>query len=344
MWPDHGDYRAPVWLPGGHAQTIYPVFVAVAATPLYRERWATPDGDFIDLDWSPPSAGGHSATPRVVLFHGLEGSSQSHYARALAVAARTAGWQLVVPHFRGCSGTPNRLPRAYRSGDSAEIDWIVRRLKATQPAAPLFAAGISLGGNALAKWLGEQGAAAESLIEAAAVICAPLDLAISGHALARGPNRLYTHHFLRTMKRRVRHKLAQWPELVSRAALDRARTLHDFDDLYTAPVHGFRNADDYWRRASCRPLLAGIRVPTWLLNPANDPFVPSAAWPTHRELAPSIEFETPAQGGHVGFPTGLPPGRIDWLPARMLQFFSRYVSPHIASLHVAPLRCNTRMR
>ncbi len=313
------DFRPPWWLPGGHAQTIWPLARRGELPPYRRERVETPDGDFIDLDWlaGPPGA------PLLVLFHGLEGSSASHYARSLMRAVQAAGWRGVVPHFRGCSGEPNRLARAYHSGDSAEIDWILRRLAVAAGPAPLFAVGVSLGGNALLKWLGEREHAAAALLAGAAAVCPPLDLAVSGHALARGFNRLYTRHFLATLRRKALAKLAEHPDLFDAARLRVAATLYDFDDLYTGPVHGFAGADDYWRRASSRPWLRAVRVPTLLVAAANDPFVPAAALPLPSELSPQVRFECPTGGGHVGFLAGSCPGHIDWLPARLLHHFVR---------------------
>ena len=175
--PISSPYTAPVWLRGGHAQTIYPLLIKSPSPPYRRQRWDTPDGDFIDLDWvdAPEES---SSAPLLVLFHGLEGSSASHYARALMNGVRSNGWTGVVVHFRGCSGELNRLPRAYHSGDSDEVDWVLRRLRANHPAQPLFVAGFSLGGNALLKWLGEREASAMTVVDAAAGVCAPLDLTI----------------------------------------------------------------------------------------------------------------------------------------------------------------------
>lgn len=318
--PATSAYRAPWWLPGPHLQTIWPL-VRKGAPPRYRrERWDTPDGDFIDLDWhtSPTAAG----APLVVLFHGLEGSSRSHYACALMRALAAQGWEGVVPHFRGCSGEPNRLARAYHSGDSDELDWILQRLRRQAGARPLFAVGISLGGNALLKWLGERGNAALPVIDAAAAVCPPLDLTLSGHALAEGFNQLYTRHFLATLKHKALAKAAQHPGVCDPQRVRAARSLFDFDDAYTAPVHGFDGAADYWRRASSKPWLRGIRLPTLLLCAANDPFVPAAALPTTADLAPAVQFECPPHGGHVGFLATPWPGGIDWLPQRVLNHFA----------------------
>lgn len=319
-------YRAPWWLPGGHAQTVFPLARKRVLPAYRRERWDTPDGDFIELDWVEPTGartGGdpRSAPPLLVLFHGLEGSSRSHYARSLMQAAAARGWRGVVPHFRGCGGTPNRLARAYHSGDSAEIDWILRRLRALSGTAPVFAAGVSLGGNALLKWLGERAGDAVGVADAAAAICAPLDLTISGAALGEGFNRIYTRHFLATLRTKALAKCAAHPGQFDAGRISAARTLAEFDDAYTAPAHGFDGVGDYWRRASARPWLGGIRVPALVLNARNDPFVPAAALPDPQSLPPAVHFECPQAGGHVGFLGGPWPGSQDWLCTRLLAHF-----------------------
>jgi predicted alpha/beta-fold hydrolase len=315
-------YRAPPWLPGGNLQTLYPALIAPRPALSYRrERWDTPDGDFIDLDWTEPreqSSGiEQQRKPLLVLFHGLEGSSGSHYARALMHAARMRDWLGVVAHFRGCSGEINRLPRAYHSGDSAEIGWVLNRLRAAH-AGPLYAVGVSLGGNALLKWLGEQGAAAGTVVSRAAAISAPLDLHTAADALEQGFNMNYTRNFLATMKRKSLAKLARHPGLFDPAALRAARTLREFDDLVTARLHGYRDVDDYYTRASSKPLLGAIGVQTLLLNARNDPFLPRAALPAAAELSASVTAAFPATGGHVGFPGAR--GGLDWLPRAVIQF------------------------
>ncbi|KFB68474.1 hydrolase [Candidatus Accumulibacter vicinus] len=318
-------YRAPGWLPGGHAQTLYPLLIRPDPLPYHRQRWETPDGDFIDLDWNLAPSSFPEGRPLLVLFHGLEGSSGSHYASTLMHAVTVIGWAGVVVNFRGCSGESNRLPRAYHSGDSDEIDWILRRLQAFFPDYPRYAVGVSLGGNALLKWLGERGTAATDTLQAAAAISAPFDLAACGHALARGFNRLYTRHFLRTLKRHAADKLGRYPDLFDERRMRAARNLHEFDEIVTAPLHGFAGADDYWRRASSKPWLPGIRLPTLLLNAQNDPFLPAPALPTVDQVAASVQLEFPRQGGHVGFVTGRLPGRLDWLPQRILDYFQHEV-------------------
>ena len=301
-------YRAPWWLPGGHLQTVAAALAPAPRIAWRRERWDTPDGDFIDLDWAARADGGEG--PLLALFHGLEGSSASPYARTIAARALEAGWRCVVPHFRGCSGELNRLPRAYHSGDSAEIGWILERLGAAH------AVGISLGGNALLKYLGEQGANA-SILKAVA-ISAPLDLAAAGGALDRGLSReLYTRHFLRTLKKKTFEKLRRRMIAVDAARLARARTFWEFDDTVTAPLHGFLGADDYWRRSSSAPWLGRIRIPTLVVNARNDPFLPGDVLDALGETPPNVVLEFPESGGHVGFP-----GRGRWLARRVLEFLS----------------------
>jgi predicted alpha/beta-fold hydrolase len=316
--PTAGEYRAPWWLPGGNAQTIYAALLTRIPRPsVRRERWEAPDGDVVDLDRvdGPPEA------PLIALFHGLEGGTPSHYARAILAAARERRWRAALPHFRGCGGEPNRLPRAYHSGDSDEIDWLLRRLAGEAGAAPLYAMGVSLGGNALLKWLGERGGGARAVVRAAASVSAPLDLTAAGNALEQGFNIVYTRNFLTTLKDKSAAKLARFPGLFDGDRVARARTLREFDDLVTAPLHGFRDAADYWARASAKPWLAGIEVPTLVLNAANDPFLPGEHLPRRDEVGPGVTLEIPETGGHVGFVSGRFPGRYDWLPRRVFDFF-----------------------
>ncbi|MBP5987392.1 MAG: alpha/beta fold hydrolase [Azonexus sp.] len=310
-------YQAPAWLPGGQAQTLWPLLIKPRPIKLRRERWETPDGDFIDVD----HLDGPANSPLLVLFHGLEGSARSHYAISTARACKAAGWRLALPHFRGCSGELNRRPRAYHSGDSAEIDWILRRLHAANDQRPLHAAGISLGGNALLKWAGEHGSTAGELVSGVAAICAPLDLAACGHHLATGFNRIYTQHFLKTLKTISAARLRQHPGLFDGQRMLQAINLFQFDDVVTGPIHGFAGAADYWQRASAKPWLQAIAMPTLAVNPKNDPFLPARHLPTAAEVSSFVRLEQPATGGHVGFVSGPFPGNLDWLPQRLLHFF-----------------------
>lgn len=323
------NYAAPWWLPGGHLQTIWAARLSgidsgqgTAPPRLARERWDTPDGDFIDVDWLADESGSPLvAGTLLVMFHGLEGSSQSHYSQGFAQAARARGWALALPHFRGCSGEINRAPRAYHSGDHVEIDWILRRL-AARHGAPVVAAGISLGGNALMRWAGEHGAAAARTARAVASVCSPLDLSASGAAMGRGFNRqVYTRMFLQTMKPKALQKLAQYPGLFDRERLRATRDLYQFDDVFTAPLHGFRDTDDYWRRASAKPHLPSIRIAALALNARNDPFVPASSLPLPSDVSASTHLWQPAQGGHAGFAAGRWPGHVRAMPDAVCAWF-----------------------
>jgi predicted alpha/beta-fold hydrolase len=316
------DYRAPWWLPGAHAQTVWPALFCPRPTVAYRrERWDTPDGDFIDLDWTAPASDRTAAL--VVLFHGLEGSSASHYAQALMHSTQRQGAQGVVVHFRGCSGEINRRPRAYHSGDSAELDWILRRLRqGLDPDTPLFVVGVSLGGNVLLKWLGEQGHAAD-WVNGAVALCPPQDLHAGALALSRGFSQLYARNFLLTLRRKSLMLAQRHPGLLEEARIREARDFFDFDEHVTARLHGFASAMDYWRRSSCRQYLGGIRVPTRIVNSLNDPFLPPSSLATPKEVGPSVVLDYPRQGGHVGFATGVPPGRLSWLAETVLAHFGR---------------------
>ncbi len=339
-------YLAPRWLPGGNLQTIWPALYGRRVdgpAPVYRrERWATPDGDFIDVDFGAhPIAPGR---PLLVMFHGLEGSSRSHYAEAFAAFAAAQGMAFAVPHFRGCSGELNLAPRAYHSGDFEEVGWILDRFRERQGAdasgrsagpprageqpvegqrgqavpsvvAPIYVVGVSLGGNALLRWAEEAGDTARRSVAALAAVSAPIDLAAGGRAIGIGFNKLvYTRMFLATMKPKALAKLAQHPGLFDRDTLMAARDLYAFDNVFTAPLHGFRDTDDYWSRGSAKPHLHAIRIPALVVNAANDPFVPAASLPRQADVGAHVTLWQPKHGGHVGFPRGLPPGHVGAMP------------------------------
>ena len=304
-------------------QTIWPAVFSRRthgpAPAFRRERWTTPDADFIDVDFlaggaDRPPAARSAEIPMLVVFHGLEGSSRSHYCQAFAEVAQERGWACALPHFRGCSGELNHAPRAYHSGDYEEIAWILARLRARH-SGPVIAAGVSLGGNALLRWAAEAGSDASSHVNAVAAICSPLDLAAGGHAIGRGFNRqIYTRMFLRTMVPKALRKWEQHPGLFDRDALLAARDLYAFDNVFTAPVHGFRNTEDYWHRASSKPLLSHIRVPALVVNALNDPFVPASSLPRAGEVGPCVTLWQPSHGGHVGFAQGPWPGHVRAMP------------------------------
>lgn len=338
-------------------QTVYGALVArYHRIAFVRERVNTPDGDFLDFDWTAPGlfsdrlASGASAphdpgltrtaarrwaedadwdamsappgTPALILFHGLEGSSRSHYAQSIAQHFRARGWIVVIAHFRGCSGFPNRMARAYYSGDSEDIAFMIDTVRAKVPHALWHLVGVSLGGNAMLRYLGEAQHDFTG-IAACAAVSVPLDLVACGQQLSDAwiARRLYTRHFLRTMRVKVAEKARRFPGNIDAVRLSQVRTLREFDDLYTAPMHGYRNALDYWTRASSKPLLEQIRIPALLLNARNDPFVPADSLPLPHECSAHILLHQPQEGGHVGFVTGRFPGSLSWLPTRLASFF-----------------------
>jgi predicted alpha/beta-fold hydrolase len=341
------DYRAPWWLPGGNLQTIWAALRGLryqSTKPHFRrERWATPDEDFVDVDWLMDGSGttAHAdaaAQPLLVVFHGLEGSSSSHYAEALADVARSRGWACAVPHFRGCSGELNLAPRAYHSGDYAEIDWILRRFKAAH-AGPLLAVGISLGGNALMRWAAEREGSAADVVSAIASVSSPLDLTASGKAIGEGFNRqVYTRIFLRSMLPKALQKLAQHPQLFSREALLAVRDLYAFDNIFTAPLHGFNDAEDYYRRASAKPHMQRIAVPALALNALNDPFVPAASLPGAADVGANVTLWRPGQGGHVGFPTDVenkwPHAHVRAMPMAVCEFLAQHLPSNAKGMKI----------
>lgn len=349
---------SPFWLPGGLPQTIYGATAAHHHHIAFvRERINTPDGDFVDLDWAGPGLSARKNankqrvrpdarltrtaarrwlqdddwaslpdapdTPALILFHGLEGSSSSHYAQAIAHYFKARGWVVVVAHFRSCSGFANRMARAYYSGDSADIAFMLDSVRQRLPNAKWYAAGVSLGGNAMLKCLAENPTATHWLA-ASAAICAPLDLVASGNQLSStwALRQLCTHHFLKPMKRKIMEKARRFPGTIDVLRLDRVKTLRDFDDFYTAPMHGYKNALDYWTRASSKPLLNLLQTPTLVLNSRNDPFVPAQSLPGSADCASGVLLHQPATGGHVGFTSGAFPGHSGWLLARLDKFFS----------------------
>jgi predicted alpha/beta-fold hydrolase len=319
-------YVAPTWLPGAHAQTIYPVLLKRAEPAFRRERVDTPDGDFWDFDWNDPPLPQRAIVPTVILFHGLEGGSDSHYARALMTQVGALGWRGVIPHFRGCGGEPNRFARAYHSGDYEDIDAMLAAIFARLPernsASPVYAAGVSLGGSALLNWLGRAGRTAAPRITAAAAVSTPLDLTSAGIAIGRGLNLIYTRHFLQTLIPKSLALAERFPGVIDVDRVRRVRSMYDFDDIVTAPLHGFDGTDDYWKRASSKPWLKSIGIRTLVLNARNDPFVPAASLPLPREASADVLLEQPKQGGHAGFPAGPLPGNVNWMPQRLLQFFA----------------------
>jgi predicted alpha/beta-fold hydrolase len=310
------DFKPAWWLPGRHLQTLWPPFFRrfKKTSSLRRERIELPDGDFVDLDWSQRTTG-----PIVLVLHGLEGSANSPYARGFVSACEQQGWRAVVMHFRSCSGELNRLPRAYHSGDTADVAAVAKVLQAREPNTPLAAIGVSLGGNVLLKWLGETGS--DNPLTTAIAISVPFELAKSAMFLQRGFSRVYDKHLLTCLKQKFADKLALPPLSLTASQLKALRNLHEFDDLITGPLHGFADAADYYAKASCRQYLSTITVPTLIVNALDDPFVPREVVPTADELSPQVTLALTARGGHVGFIGGATPWRPQyWLDNEVTKF------------------------
>jgi uncharacterized protein len=290
------------------------------------ERWETEDADFVDLVRLDAAPG----RPHLVMLHGLEGTARSHYARGLFLEAERRGWSADLLLFRGCGGELNRAPRFYHSGETGDVDAVARKLFAAEPRAPFLFVGVSLGGNVLLKWLGEVGDSIRSRVVAAAAVSVPFDLARASRHIDRGFSRVYQRHFLTSLRKKALAKLERYPSLASRARIESARTLYEFDDVVTAPVHGFVDAADYYARSSSIAFLPNIRVPTLLLSAVDDPFLPSEVLMEVRQVAATnakIEIEFPSKGGHVGFVSGQNPLRpfyyAEW---RVAEFFERAIA------------------
>ena len=316
-------FRAPWWGRNGHVQTIWGPFFRNDRLQLRRERLSTPDGDFVDLDWLdgdelPPAA------PRLLVLHGLEGSSRSHYVSGLLRSGRAARWHGVALNFRSCSGELNRLPRFYHSGETSDLAWVVQALVARAPGIPIGAVGVSLGGNVLLKWLGEVGEAAPPELLGVVGISVPFDVAACARVLDRGLHRVvYAANFLKTMRAKVIEKAGRYPGFVDVAAACRARTFARYDRIVTAPLAGFRDEVDYWTQSSSGPYLARIRRPTLLLGAYDDPIVPGGTLPDPRSLPPPVRAEFTARGGHAGFIDGRWPWRASsWAERRAVEFLT----------------------
>ena len=317
-------FRPAWWCRNPHAQTIWgSLFRPVPPLKLDRQRWETPDGDFIDVD----RVSGAPGTPVLIALHGLEGSSRSKQIMGLLAAAQRKGWRGIGVNFRSCSGEPNRLPRSYHGGETSDLAWVVQRVIKESPGSPILCAGVSLGGNVLLKYLGEQGESLPPPIRAAAAISTPFDLAQSARVLERGFSRVYMDRLVRNLKDKTLVKLKSYPDLVDPRALAAARTLAEFDEAVTAPVHGFRSAVDYWSASSSINFLPKIRRPTLLINAKDDPFLPEEALPLAAVSGNRfLTAEFTLNGGHIGFLAGPWPGWPScWAEDRAIRFLSEHV-------------------
>ena len=326
-------YTPAWWVPGAHLRTLWGKLVRRPPPLTTRiEPWPTPDGDEIELHRVDPVEGSAHGG-RLLVLHGLEGTIHSHYLRGILAQARERGWAADALIFRTCNGEVTRARRLYHSGETTDLDFVVQRLLREHPGQPLALAGFSLGGNVLLKWLGERGDDLPPEVHAAAAVSVPFDLERGSRFIERGFSRIYTKHFLRTLRAKARLKLARDPDLFDASALEQASTLFAFDDAVTAPVHGFADASDYYRRSSSIRFLHAIRCPTLLLSAYDDPFLPSSVLDevaTIAEANPCIVTEFPQRGGHVGFIGG----RWPWSPRyyaedRVLSFLRSAIAPRL---------------
>ena len=304
-------YTTAWWVPGAHLQTLWGKLVKRGPVIATRsERWITPDDDELEIHRLDAPSGSDERTPRLVLLHGLEGTIHSHYIRGMLTQAYARGWAADVVIFRGCNSEVNRTRRMYHSGETTDLDFVVRRLIHENPDQPLVIAGFSLGGNVMLKWLGEQGVDAPELLRAAAAISVPYDLERGARHIEAGFSRVYTWHFLRSLRMKAAAKLARFPDLFDWDAVASAQTLYDFDDAVTAPIHGFADAHDYYSRSSSLQYLSAIRIPTLLLSSFDDPFLPPDVLDAVAVMAQNNAFLLPEfhpSGGHVGFVSGTSP-------------------------------------
>ncbi len=313
-------FKAPWWCSNRHIQTLWgPLFRRETHIELTHERLELRDGDFLDLVWT-----SRECRPIVVVLHGLEGSYQSHYIPGILRTIHNHGWRGVVMHFRGCSGTHNRLPRAYHSGDTGDLATVLRVIGDREPEVPLVGLGFSMGGNVLLKSLGEAGV--DTPLTAGIAVSPTFSLHVATRALDQGFSRVYQWHLVRQLveKIRTKSKAVSFPFAVSN--VEQFNTFRQFDDSVTAPLHGFKGVDDYYSRSSCRQYLRDIRVPTLIVHAKDDPFSSVQAIPTDEQLSPTTILEVSESGGHVGFVQGAQPGKATyWLEHRVPQFFLQYL-------------------
>lgn len=317
-------FKPAWWLRNSHLQTLWPAVIRKRVLKpdieLERERLELPDGDFIDIDWAGKDASG----PIILVLHGFEGSVNSHYAKGMLSKIHANGWRAAFVHFRGCSGEHNRLPRGYHSGDTSDLAHIVDVLRQREENTEFAAIGYSLGGNVLLKWLGETGKS--NPLKAAIAVSVPFELHKAANRIECGFSRCYQWYFLRCLLRRLKQKFAYVPAPVDISFFHSVTTMRDFDNVFTAPLYGFRDADDYYTTASSRQYLRFIQVPTLLLHAKDDPFMTEDVIPSANELSSQIKLEVTEGGGHVGFVSGKYPWRpVYWLEERVPLFFRQYL-------------------
>jgi len=309
-------YSAPKLLANGHVQTILPnLFRRVRGVHYQRERITTPDDDFLDLDWS------RIGSPRLaILSHGLEGNSQRPYILGMVKALHARGWDALAWNYRGCSGEPNKQLRSYHSGFTEDLHTVITHALAPDTYSEIVLSGFSLGGNITLKYLGEQGSHLHPRIQTAVAVSVPCDLRSGALKMAQPANKLYMAIFLQSFHEKIKAKMRTMPGQISDEGFDQIKTFEDFDNRYTAPLHGFKNAEDYWAKASSKPFLPQICIPTLLIDAKNDPLLAGPCYPIEEAKSnPQLFLEMPESGGHVGFITFNSRGEY-WSETRAMSF------------------------
>jgi len=313
-------FKPAWWLRNPHLQTVWAT-VTRRQTKIetQRERLELPDGDYLDLDWA---GTGHG--PIVLILHGMGGSIESPYSRGFLRAITENGWRGVLMHFRGCSGEPNRLPRLYHSGETEDIAYVVQTLKNREPDTPLAAIGVSLGGSVLINWLGKH--KKDKLLVASVAISVPFELKKAANHINKGLSRFYQWYILRDLRRTIINKFKIMKAPIDFGDIERLNTFWEFDNKITAPLHGFLDVHDYYEKASCRPYLKQIEIPTLILQARDDPFMSPDVIPEPQELSEQVTLEVSETGGHVGFVAGTIPWRpVYWMEQRAIEYLKEHL-------------------
>ncbi len=311
-------YHAPFYLFNGHVETIIPSIFRQLQGVYNRERLELSDGDFLDLDWL-----ARENDKLVVISHGLEGNSERHYAKGMATYFHNHGWDAVAWNCRGCSGEMNRLPKFYHHGATEDLAAVIEH--AQKKYSHIVLIGFSMGGSLTLKYLGERKGVVNPAIKSATVFSVPCDLGSSARELDKPNKKFYLNRFLKKLEKKIHTKSLLFPELITASDFHQIKSFREFDNRYTAPLHGFKDADDFYEQASSKPFISSIQIPTLIVNAINDPFLPPECYPI--EIAKShahVYLETPERGGHVGFTLG---GKNEnWMEVRAFEFVSQALS------------------
>jgi predicted alpha/beta-fold hydrolase len=312
-------YSPPFLLGNGHIQTIYPVLFRKKPPLFYtRERIETFDNDFLDLDWST-----RNNKKLVIISHGLEGNSTRNYVKGMARAANEGGWDALAWNYRSCSGEPNRKLRSYHNGATDDLAWVIDHAKKREKYKQIALVGFSMGGNLTLVHLGRD--RVDAIVKKAVVFSVPCDLGASARELTKPANKLYMKRFLMMLHQKIKAKMAMMPHELDDTGYEQIKNFKDFDDRYTAPIHGFKNAQDYWEKCSSNQFIPDIKIPCLIINALNDPFLPGQCFPIKEARAnPNITLKMPKSGGHVGFVSFNREG-IYWSEHQAISFLNSHI-------------------